>query len=50
METTAAAKKSPVFKTLDIVYIGMAVALMAICSWISIPATVSFTLQTFAYL
>ncbi len=48
METTAAAKKSPVFKTLDIVYIGMAVALMAICSWISIPATVSFTLQTFA--
>lgn len=33
-------------KTLDIVYIGAFVAIMAICSWISIPAAVPFTLQT----
>lgn len=34
------------FKTNDIAYIGMFAALMAICSWISIPTTVPFTLQT----
>lgn len=33
-------------KTLDIVYIGIFAALIAICSWISIPAAVPFTLQT----
>lgn len=33
-------------KTRDIAYIGMFAAVMAICSWISIPATVPFTLQT----
>ena len=35
-------------KTRDLAYIGLFVALMAICSWISIPTTVPFTLQTFA--
>lgn len=35
-------------KTKDIVYIGIFAALMAICSWISIPLTVPVTLQTFA--
>lgn len=35
-------------KPLDLAYIGMFVALMAICSWINIPMTVPFTLQTFA--
>ena len=35
-------------KTTDIVYIAVCASLMAICSWISIPMTVPFTLQTFA--
>jgi len=35
-------------KTRDIAYIAMGVALIAICSWISIPTTVPFTMQTFA--
>ena len=35
-------------KTLDLVYIAVGAALIAICSWISIPMTVPFTLQTFA--
>ena len=33
-------------KTLDMVYIGLMACLMAICSWISIPTVVPFTLQT----
>ena len=33
-------------KTLDMVYIAMFTVLIAICSWISIPTTVPFTLQT----
>lgn len=35
-------------QTLDTVYIAIGAALIAICSWISIPTTVPFTLQTFA--
>lgn len=34
-------------KTIDMVHIALFSALMAICSWISIPATVPFTMQTF---
>ena len=34
-------------KTTDIVYIGVFAVLIAICSWISIPAVVPFALQTF---
>lgn len=41
-------KKETILQTTDIAYIGMFVAVMAICSWISIPAAVPFTLQTFA--
>jgi len=35
-------------RTIDLVYIALCAALMAVCSWISIPATVEFTMQTFA--
>ena len=35
-------------KTKDITLIPIFTAIMAICSWISIPAAVPFTLQTFA--
>ena len=34
--------------TVDIVYIAIGAALIAVCSWINIPTTVPFTLQTFA--
>ena len=41
MELTAAR-----LRTKDLAYIGVFTALMAVCSWISIPTTVPFTLQT----
>ena len=34
-------------KTLDMAYVAMFAAIIAVCSWITIPATVPFTLQTF---
>lgn len=40
-------KKKASVKTLDIVYIGVFAAIIAVCSWIQIPAgAVPFTLQT----
>lgn len=36
------------WSTLDIVYVGIFAVLIAICSWISVPTVVPFTLQTFA--
>ena len=35
-------------KTLDMTYIALGVVLITVCSWISIPMAVPFTLQTFA--
>ena len=35
-------------KTLDLIYIAIGAAIITVCSWISIPMTVPFTLQTFA--
>ena len=35
-------------KTKDLTLMGLCVAILAICSWLTIPATVPFTLQTFA--
>ena len=35
-------------KTLDLVYAAAAAALIAVCSWITVPGEVPFTLQTFA--
>lgn len=36
------------FRTVDLAYMAIGASLIAICSWISIPAAVPFTLQTFA--
>lgn len=35
-------------RTLELTYTGIFVALLAVCSWISIPTSIPFTLQTFA--
>ena len=39
-------KKKRKFRTIDVVYIGLFAALIAVCSWVSIPLTVPITLQT----
>ena len=36
------------FRTIDLVYIALGAVLIGVCSWISIPTTVPFTMQTFA--
>ncbi len=46
MNNTKKIKKN--FRTIDLVYIALGAVLIAICSWISIPTTVPFTMQTFA--
>ena len=41
-------KKNQKITTADIVVVALSTALIAVCSWISIPMAVPFTLQTFA--
>lgn len=43
-----AAKSTEFRKTRDIAYIAVFAVVIAVCSWISIPTVVPFTLQTFA--
>lgn len=45
MNSAKETKKSS--KTLDLVYMALGAVLIAICSWISVPTTVPFTMQTF---
>ena len=40
-------KKSVGQKTLDMVYIAVFAVIIAVCSWISVPMVIPFTLQTF---
>ncbi|MGN0696044.1 MAG: biotin transporter BioY [Oscillospiraceae bacterium] len=50
MSETAATEnkeRKPIFTVKELAFIGMFAVLIAICSWISIPTTVPFTLQTF---
>lgn len=42
------ARAKSMFRASEITYVGLFVAAMAICSWISVPMTIPFTLQTFA--
>ena len=35
------------FKTIDMVYIAVGAVLISVCSWISIPTLIPFTMQTF---
>lgn len=48
MTNTQGKKQKKKLGTLDIVYVGVFAALIAICAQIAIPLTISFTLQTFA--
>lgn len=45
MDNTA--KKKSGYRTNDLVYMAIGAVIIAICSWISIPATVPFSMQTF---
>lgn len=48
MSTPEEEKSTRRFDTWDLAIMGLGIALIAVCSWISIPMTVPFTLQTFA--
>lgn len=48
MNNTNAVSSSRRVNTMDMVYVAIGSALIAVCSWISIPTAVPFTLQTFA--
>ena len=44
---TSVSTASTKMRTVDMVYVALFAVLMAVCSWISIPAAVPFTMQTF---
>ena len=46
MNNTNNMKKN--YRTIDLVYIALGAVLISVCSWISVPTTVPFTMQTFA--
>lgn len=46
MNRTETAKRK--YETVDLAYMALGAVLIALCSWISIPAAVPFTMQTFA--
>lgn len=48
MDNTRQIEKTETNRILDMVYMAIGAAIIAVCSWISIPTTVPFTLQTFA--
>lgn len=48
MEEKTVKKQKKRISTVDIAYIGIFAAIIAVCSWISIPLTVPVTLQTMA--
>lgn len=48
MEEKTVKKQKKKINTVDIAYIGIFAAIIAVCSWISIPLTVPVTLQTMA--
>lgn len=48
MSSEVAVKTKRGLTVLDLVYISIGASLIAVCSWISIPTAVPFTLQTFA--
>ncbi len=48
MENRIISETDSRIKTTDLVYVAIGAALIVICSWISIPTAVPFTLQTFS--
>jgi biotin transport system substrate-specific component len=47
-DVSAKSKKRFIFTVYDITYIAMSIAIITLCSWITIPSSVPFTMQTFA--
>lgn len=48
MQAVSVKRTGSAFRTLDLVYIAIGAALIAVGAWITIPTTVPFTLQTFS--